>query len=263
MRVPGLVDVGAGEGAPLVCLHGFLGCAEDFGDLFDRLGRERRCIAFDLPGHGASPAPLPATAPVFEATCELVLEWIGRSIEGPFDLLGYSMGGRIAFGMLATAGDRIRRAVILGANPGLEDEEDRARRRVSDAVIADRLAAEPFDAFLEDWYAQPLFDGLRSSDEFPRVLARRLHGDPERLSRALRCLGLGEQPSYWRALGRREDPLMLVAGAEDAKYMHMNRSALAACPGAEAVVITQAGHAVHLEQPEAFTRCVRSFLDAP
>ena len=144
MRVPGLIDVGGGAGTPLVCLHGFLGCAEDFGVLFDALRDERRCIAFDLPGHGESPAPLPMTDPVFEATCELVMQWIDETLEGPFDLLGYSMGGRLAYGLLANAGVRVRRAVILGANPGLEDEEDSARRRITelpDENDAERLLA--------------------------------------------------------------------------------------------------------------------------
>ena len=265
MRVPGLIDVGTGSGPPLVCLHGFLGCAEDFRALFEDLGKDRRCIAFDLPGHGSSPGParLPTSGPVFEATCALVLSWIEATTAAPVDVLGYSMGGRLAFGLLATASERIRRAVVLGANPGLEDEEDRARRRVSDAMLADRLLTEPLDTFLDAWYAQPLFDGLRASPVFPAVLARRQQGDPERLSRALRGLGLGEQPSFWRALGAREEPLLLIAGADDAKYVRMNRSTRAACPGAEAVVITEAGHAVHLEQPEAFARSVRSFLDAP
>jgi len=262
MRIPGLIDVGAGNGTPLVCLHGFLGCADDFRLLFEKLQHERRCVAFDLPGHGASPAPLPLSGPVFEATCELVLAWISETIDGPFDLLGYSMGGRIAYGLLSMADERIRRAVILGANPGIEDEEGRARRRVSDAMLADRLLTEPFDAFIDDWYAQPLFDGLRTSSVFPDVRVRRIQGDSERLSRSLRCLGPGEQPSYWQTLGTREAPVLLVAGADDPKYVEINRSAVAACPGAEAVVITQAGHSVHLEQPEAFARCVRSFLDS-
>ena len=53
MSLAGWIDEGPRESVPLVLLHGFLGCAGDWRATIDALGPSVRCIAFDLPGHGA------------------------------------------------------------------------------------------------------------------------------------------------------------------------------------------------------------------
>ncbi|HEV2642033.1 MAG TPA: hypothetical protein VGT98_04980, partial [Candidatus Elarobacter sp.] len=56
-------------------------------------------------------------------------------------------------------------------------------------------------------------------------------------------------------------PTLLIAGALDTKYVALGRLMVTAMPQAELAVVPGAGHAVHLEQPEAFAGLVARFLD--
>ena len=104
---------------PLLCLHGFLGAADDADWLGPPDGYAR--IAPDLPGHGPSPDLTPlGTDPA--QSFERCIAWIESQVEtggGAIDVLGYSMGGRLAFGLLARRNVPIRHAVIIGAHPGI------------------------------------------------------------------------------------------------------------------------------------------------
>ena len=48
--------------SPLVLLHGFLGCVEDWDELRAALARRLECVALDLPGHGTQPVPVETTS---------------------------------------------------------------------------------------------------------------------------------------------------------------------------------------------------------
>lgn len=256
------IEIGpaGGGGTPLLLLHGFLGCAADWSEMLPLLARGRRCIAVDLPGHGRRPEAVPAGAGAFEA----VADGLGRRLEERgvirFDVLGYSLGGRLTLALVCRHPDRVRRAVAVGASPGLREEEARARRRERDEASARRLEAAGLEAFLEDWYAQPIFREFAESPSFAQARARRREGDAAALAAALRGLSPGAQPYLGDDLARSEVPLLLVAGARDDKYVAMAR-ALAEVSGARSVIVPGAGHAVHLERPDALAEIVTEFLD--
>ena len=244
---------------PLVLLHGFLGCAEDWQAICARLEPERPCFPIDLPGHGAAPEPLPADATFLDVVDMLMKRLDGLGLER-FDLLGYSMGGRLALGLLLEHPQRVRRAIAVGASPGLSGAAERRKRAELDGRRASELASGPFESWLRAWYAQPLFEALAKSAAFPAVLARRLQGEPSALSAALRALSPGRQPPLRERLRACPVPLLLVAGAEDERYAALGRELAATSPAIEDAYVPQAGHAPHLESPEAFLAVVRSFL---
>ena len=71
-------------------------------------------------------------------------------------------------GLLLAEPERIRRAVIVGASPGIEDEAERAARAELDEARARDLETQPFEDWLEAWYGQPLFAPLRGDAGLPR-----------------------------------------------------------------------------------------------
>lgn len=262
---PGNVETGGGAPAahatPLVLLHGFLGDAADWSELFPLLSAERRCIAFDLPGHGGDPAPLPPGENAFAAT----VRWLASRLEERgvrrFDVLGYSMGGRLAYGLVCELPSRVRRAVTIGASAGLRAETARVERRALDEERARRLVEDGLETFLLDWYRQPLFHDFARSAAFEPALRRRRRGRAKELAAALRALGPGVQPYLGDALARTEVPLLLIAGARDERYVEANAALADSVPTARALVVPDAGHSVHLERPAALGRLVADFLD--
>jgi 2-succinyl-6-hydroxy-2,4-cyclohexadiene-1-carboxylate synthase len=182
---------------------------------------------------------------------------------GTASWLGYSMGGRVALQVALRHPERVERLVLESASPGIDDPSERAQRRGADAALADSLLRDGIEAFADRWMAQPLFASQRRLA--PALLARersiRLANRPAGLAWALRGLGAGCQASLWARLGELAVPTLVVVGALDRKYLELGSTAAARMPRAVLEVVADAGHAVHLENPEDFLAAVERFLD--
>lgn len=242
---------------PLVALHGFLGCAADWEPLFEDLRRDRMCIAIGLPGHGNQPAPPPGQG--LQAVAEQLLE--ATDGLGVVDYLGYSMGGRMLY-QLATDPRVLpwRRMVLVGAHPGIEGEAQRETRRLKDEWLARELEERDFEAFLDDWYEQPLFGAIKQASGYPQMIQRRLGNEPHAMAQALRQLGTGVLPSCWHDLRDIDQPVLLAAGGRDEKYRALNRRAAKHMRRAQVAELPGAGHAPQIEVPGDVAALVRRFL---
>src|SRR5262245_28816608 len=120
-------------------LHGFAGDPA----VWDAVPFAGRVIA--LPGHGGGDV---------RATWDDNLDAIAREIGDVDIVVGYSLGARVALGLVATG--RVPRVVLVSVNPGIADGE-RAARRASDAAWAAMLRERGIAAFVDAWQAQPLF----------------------------------------------------------------------------------------------------------
>ncbi len=243
---------------PLVCLHGFLGTGEDFAGLMPALAERFHLLAPDLPGHGQS--QLPAEAFTMAGCASMLVAWLADRVRGPALLYGYSMGGRLALYLAVHYPERFQAVALESASPGLADDCARASRRQRDEALAVRLEAEGTPAFVTDWYAQPLFQSLRSHSGFAALLARRQRQSAAGLAASLRGMGTGSQPSLWSALSSLSLPAAAIVGEHDAKFREIATQMAARRAGLEVRVIPGAGHNVHLEQGAAVAACLQAFF---
>lgn len=251
---------GPRDRAPVVFLHGFLGTAADWTEVMAALAGSCACWALDLPGHGAS-LGRPAADYAMAGAARAVLATLDSHRIDRATLVGYSMGGRLALQLAIQAPDRWNGVVLESCSPGLADERERAGRRAIDEDWAVRLEEEPLPAVLRAWYRQPLFASLqRDPERLDRLLAARAGAAPRELACALRGLSAGAQPSWWDALPHVRPPLLLIAGAEDARYLEITARMQGLCPSARRVIVAHAGHNTHLEAPAAFSRELKPFL---
>jgi pimeloyl-ACP methyl ester carboxylesterase len=103
-----------GSGRPLILLHGGLGSGEMFGPIVPALAANHQVIAVDLQGHGRTadidrPLDLRLMADDIAALIEHL------RLDKP-DLLGYSLGGGVAFQTAVRHPELIGRLVIVSAN---------------------------------------------------------------------------------------------------------------------------------------------------
>lgn len=108
----------AGEGRtglpPLVLLHGWSMSSAVFTELLPQLGTERRVLAPDLRGHGASSPGPGYDLDDFAADLE---NWLAGLNLTEIDLLGWSLGGQVAIRFARRGRVRVRRLLLVAATP--------------------------------------------------------------------------------------------------------------------------------------------------
>ncbi len=250
-----------GSGPLLLALHGFTGSAESFAPLARSL-RGHRVARLELLGHGGSDAPgESARYGVWEAAQDVLtlLESLG---EARADLLGYSLGGRVALRAALLAPGRVRSLVLESASPGITSMAERARRVESDEALCRVLSQGGIEAFVARWEAHPLFASQARCPpgRLARQRAERLRQRPDGLCGSLRGAGAGATDDVSLRLGEIKAPVLLIAGARDAKYGAKLQAMASAMGAAELAIVPAAGHNVHFERPRVFARLVQEFL---
>lgn len=233
----------------LVLLHGFTHTGRSWDDVVAALGERYRPLAPDMRGHGKASGASPASL-------EAVIADLDELDPGPFALVGYSMGGRIALHYALARPHMVERLVLIGASPGLADPKERAERQASDERLAARIEQLTIEQFASEWARNPVLAG-QPPELAARVHADRLRNTPEGLARALRGLGTGALPSLWDRLGQVQPPVTLVVGERDEKFRAIAARMSRALSHTELHVIPEAGHAVHLEAPARVAASLR------
>ena len=255
-----------GEGHRVgVALHGFTGDRRSYATVLSEV--PGRWWVPDLPGHGAS-TDVPAT---FDGW----LETLETSIDDAFGpaspwLVGYSMGGRLALGLVIRRPERYRGLLLLGASAGLETETDRHARRSADARWITLLESGELEAFARAWEAQPVLEPAptvaTSSGGHARESSARRSGtirrdqDPQKLAQVLASAGLAEQPMYLDHLDAIALPVVLAAGEHDPKFRAIATFLSPRFSRARTAVVPGAGHDVLSDAPRAVAGLIRACL---
>ena len=251
-----------GRGPALVLLHGFTGTGQDMAGIAQSFEQDYETLVLDLPGHGQSADRVRADAAGFDECVDDLVATLESAGHRQAHWLGYSMGARLALGCAVRHPGSVASLVLLGGRAGIADPIERAARCREDAVLAARIESVGVERFVDEWLAQPMFASLRQRGA--RFLAeqgrQRLGNSARGLADCLRRLGPGAQPPLFDALPRVDVPVLLVAGELDRKFVSLAHDLAGRLPRAEIREVAGAGHAAHLEQPEAFVHVVQDFL---
>ncbi|MBK8479692.1 MAG: alpha/beta fold hydrolase [Proteobacteria bacterium] len=239
---------------PIVALHGFTGARTSWCEVSGAVaaaGSEHPPLlhTLALPGH-APGVPVPAD---FGAAVDQLALRLRRRLTPPVRLLGYSMGARLALGLVGRHPALVSEALLIGCHPGLDDARARRERAEQDAPWVALLRREGIAAFVAAWERRPLF-ASQATVAAPRLAAQRairLAHDPEQLALALERLGLAQMPDHGPLLRRPPLPLHLVCGARDKRFVALGRRLCAASPALTLTLLPHAGHNPLIEAPAA------------
>jgi len=235
-----------GSGEPLVFLHGIAASHAMWEPVVERLESTRRCVAIDLPGHGASPDGDLGALPMVEAVHRVIVELgLGTPL-----FVGHSLGGLVSTLHAATHGARgvinVDQVLDLAAfEDALGPDRARFRDHRFPEVWAEFLAAQRPDLVPESRRGAVLAD-IRPRQDV--VLA--LWGD------VLDHGAAAVQPVLDGALGAVACPYLAIYGEVPNDDV---RAAVERIPGAQLEVWDDHGHFLHLVDVDRFVSRVMEF----
>ena len=248
---------------PVLLLHGFTGHGGSWaeaGQTFAAAGFH--VLAPDLLGHGSSPHPSESTCYEMAHAAAGLNSLLDESSSEAVHLAGYSMGGRLALFFALNHLERVRTLCLVSASPGIAAAVERAERRDSDDALADRIERDGTAAFVDYWESLPMWESQQrslSAGQRRQLRAQRLRNRPDGLANSLRGMGSGAQPVLLAELPSLVVPTLLIVGAEDEKFVAVNRQMAQSIPDVQHVIFPGAGHAVQLERPKEFARALLEF----
>lgn len=244
---------GTGE-PPRVILHGMLGSSRNWLTAGKDLAASRRVYALDLRNHGLSPH---ADLMTYDAMVADVEAWLDSRGIGSAELIGHSMGGKVAMLLACRRPDRVSRLVVVDIAPRSYQwpehrEEFAAIRELDLGSLKSRAEAESrLEARVPGWAMRKFIltnlerisGGWRWQINVPVITAAlpELERNP---------LGSGD---------RFGGPALFIAGGKSRYVEPADRAAITrAFPAARITVLQNSGHNPHVEEREAFVRAVDS-----
>ncbi|WP_339254841.1 2-succinyl-6-hydroxy-2,4-cyclohexadiene-1-carboxylate synthase [Sporosarcina sp. FSL W8-0480] len=254
------------EGEPhlptIIFLHGFTGSTATWREVLEQFKGSYKTIAIDLTGHGKTTIPENPERYSMEEQIEDLNELIDELSIQSFYLVGYSMGGRIALGYTIKYPERVRALILESASPGLKEQVEREQRRIADALLAKKIIENGIPSFVDKWENIPLFESQKSLPEKKReeVRTERLQQSAIGLANSLLGIGTGSQKSYWDSLQKLKEPVYLITGELDSKFVGIAREMKNLVEKCRHSVVPNVGHAIHVENPRIFATMIKDYL---
>ena len=257
------VDIGQGDNAPVVFVHGLGGNWQNWLENIPRLAEDRRVLALDLPGFGESPMPREEIS--ITGYGETVVEFARTvGIDEPADVIGNSMGGFVAAEIGINSPDFARKIVLCSA-AGISITNLKRRP----LLTAARITAAVTNVVLARRESMAKRPGLR------HIALAYVFRHPSRIAPDLAyqvMTGAGKS-GFLDALDALTDydfrdrlddvkvPVLLIWGEDDNLVPVADADEFERLiPDARKVILDDTGHVPMLERPSTFNDLVVEFL---
>jgi pimeloyl-ACP methyl ester carboxylesterase len=234
-----------GSGPALILTHGYSSTSAMWKGQIEALSKHHKLVLWDMRGHGQSDYPDDPAAyseALTVADIAALLDEVGadKAVVG-----GLSLGGYMSLAFYRAHPERVSALLIIDTGPGFkkDDARDVWNKRALDT--ADRFDRE----------------GLAVLKSLSRERSTASHRDASGLARAARGMLTQRDARVIELLPEIKMPSLVVVGADDAPFLAASDYMAAKIPAAKKVVIPAAGHAVNIDQPQAFIEAVLAFLD--
>jgi pimeloyl-ACP methyl ester carboxylesterase len=234
-----------GDGPPLLLTHGYSSTSAMWQSQVEALSKHHKLVLWDMRGHGQSDYPDNPAAyseALTVADMAALLDEIGAdsAIVG-----GLSLGGYMSLAFYRAHPQRVRALLIIDTGPGFKKDDAREAWNKRAHETGDRFERE----------------GLAVLKSFSRERSSVSHRDASGLARAARGMLTQRDARVIELLPNVKVPSLVVVGADDTPFLAASDYMATKIPGAKKVVIPAAGHAVNIDQPQAFIDAVVPFLD--
>lgn len=253
-----------GSGPALLLVHGHGGAKEDFADHTDALAERHRVVTFDHRGHGESDKPPHVSDYSLDRMAADVLGVAGAlGIDDTFRLLGHSMGGMVARRVVLAHPERIEALVLMDTSPGPVPGIDPDLVELA-AGIALNEGKDVLRPLLDEYATLESPAHVRTLAERPELEAfeKRKWDAISGVMWAAMVREMVHQPDQLALLASVRCPTLVIVGEQDEAFVNPSRAMANVIPGAELVVVPDAGHSPQLENPRPWLEAIERFLES-
>jgi pimeloyl-ACP methyl ester carboxylesterase len=257
----GLAVEVAGSGPALVLAHGHGGAKEDFSDHIDALARDYTVVVFDQRGHGASDKPDdPAAYSLERLAVDLgdIADHLGFAT---FRALGHSMGGMGLRRFVIGSPERVSALVFMDTAPGPVRGWDPEILELAAQIALEEgkvVLREALDAYSP--LNNPAHYRLVAEREGYQEFMDRKWDDVSAIAWGSLMQAMARQVDDRDALTRLSCPTLVIVGALDKGLIGASKELAALVPGAQLMVVPDAGHSPQSENPQVWFDAVSGFL---
>ena len=245
-EVGSLAAIVAGEGVPVVLLHGVGLRAEAWNRQIDRLAKQAKVIAIDLPGHGQSP-PLdgPRTLAGF---ADALIDSIP---EGAL-IIGHSMGAMLALALAERLPSQVRGLAALNA---IFERSPAAQKAVqARAASLDPAQVPNPTSTLERWFGKGACPERDACEDW-------LQGVSPAGYKSAYSVFANENGPARTTLARLHCPALFLTGADEPNSTpQMSEQMAALCPDGRAQIIDGAAHMMPMTHADQTNTALLTFM---
>jgi pimeloyl-ACP methyl ester carboxylesterase len=249
---------------PVILLHGLNNSGLSWSQVAPFFATDRRVLMPDLPGHGQSERP--NVGYELDWYARIMARWLEAVGIEKADIVGHSFGGGVAQMLLLECPERIRRLVLVAAG-GLGQGVGWWLRLASLPHVVEHLG-QPFMALGTRLALRDARGGLTREDIAALSRLNSQAGSARAFARSVRDVidWRGQRRNFLHRVDevKKLPPVLVLWGDRDPLIPIAHGRAFAALlKGSVFKTFEGSGHYLHNEQPEAFARVVREFLDDP
>ena len=234
-----------GAGPAVLLSHGYSATSKMWDGQVAALKDRYKVIVWDMRGHGQSDYPADPSAYSEELTVgdiDALLDKVGAktAIVG-----GLSLGGYMSLAYYNKHPERVRALLIIDTGPGFKKDDAREAWNQTSRSRADTLEK----------------DGLATLKTGSAERAYAVHRDALGLAKAARGMLTQRNATVIESLPNIKVPSVVIVGSKDTPFLAASDYMAAKIPGAQKVVIEDAGHASNIDQPKAFNEALVAYLE--
>lgn len=243
-----------GEGEAILLLHGLGSTKADWNMQIESFSKHYRVIAPDLRGHGNSSKPKTRDEYGISLCAEdnvLLLQELGIK---QFVIVGFSMGGAIAFEIAIKQPKLISKLIVVNTAPDFNNLGEMGEEMIKDRTkILETVGIEPLAKQISESMF-PEDEQLKLKEAFYKRVRKNPVDSYFNSFITLMEWGIGEKIKDIKV------PTLVIASDQDYTPVSLKEAYAKQMENSKVEVVNQSRHGVTMDQPAQFNKIVLNFL---
>ena len=243
-------------------LHGFTGSGSEWNELANKIDGRFNIATIDFIGHGKSDSPADEK---FYKPAQIISQLnfiINHLTKEKIILAGYSMGGRAALSFAVKYPHKICGLILESSTTGISSENLRIERIEGDKKLSEFILNNSTESFADYWLNLDLFSSQKKlpAEKLKEIKKTKLNNNRTGLANMLKGFSTGKMEPLFDQVKYIPAKTLLISGELDEKFTMINSQIVNNFQYANHIIIKNAGHNSHLEQPSLYLTTVNNFL---